>query len=96
LERQKKIFSAKLVYEKSREPRRRSCDTDKKIIFQTTILEVPSHEIGVISAYFPNGNRCTYEELEKLLKKTGKNAIVGGDLNANSDLWKDGYQTNNS
>ncbi len=52
--------------------------------FQSTTLDVPSHEnleavgaiiklkdneeIELISAYIPNGNRCAYEELEKLLK----------------------------
>jgi exonuclease III len=79
---------------------------------QATPLAVPSHVnleaigasvtlknqliIEVISVYCPNGNNCRYEVLENLLTNTGNSAIVGGDLNAHSDLWEDGYPTNTS
>lgn len=50
----------------------------------------------MLSVYCPNGNKCKYEELEGLLNHTGNNAIVGGDLNAHSDLGEDGYPKNTS
>jgi exonuclease III len=52
--------------------------------------------IEVISVYCPNGNNCRYEEIENLLTNNGNSAIVGGDLNAHSDQWEDGYPTNAS
>jgi len=79
---------------------------------QATLLDFPPHEnieavgatirlsnkdiIEVASVYCPNGNRCNYEEIENILTHTGRSAIVGGDLNAHSDLWEDGYPTNAS
>lgn len=59
-----------------------------------TIKLKNKEELEVLSLYCPNGNRCNYEEIENILTNTGNSVIAGGDLNAHSELWEDGYPTN--
>ena len=50
--------------------------------------------LNLLSIYCPNGNECTYEELEELNLAAGQNAIIGGDFNAHAALWDDYFPPN--
>lgn len=67
---------------------------DNLELIGVTIKLKNNQELDVVSVYCPNGSQSNYEDLETILNNTGNSTIVGGDLNAHSELWEDGYPTN--
>ena len=50
--------------------------------------------LDIVSVYCPHGNMCEAEDIQRLFDVTGENAIVAGDFNAHSHIWKENVRSN--
>jgi hypothetical protein len=59
-----------------------------------TIMTRNNLPIDILSIYCPNGNACTEEEIESIFNTPRNETIIGGDMNAHSELWEEGRPEN--